>query len=134
MGLDLPRIQLEVNRRAALIGAPAALLPTYGRTEDGARPHLEVNEAGYHYVVVERGVELERMTTRDLDELLYAVFQSVTFSLACQFEVRHRIEGEDCRRQMFRCQEELLQKLDPWWARRRWQEHQDILKRHPFSI
>ena len=89
----LPKIEAEINRLAAIVGASGYVLPTFGRTEDGARPHIEADAHGYHYVVVERGLELQRNTTRDLDELLYHVFKSVTFSLACDYECAHRIAG-----------------------------------------
>jgi hypothetical protein len=133
MRLDLAQIRMEVARLAATIEAPDSLLPTYGKTEDSARPHIEVDSAGYHYVVVERGVEVEQITTPELDELLYAVFQTVTFSLACRFAGSHRIAGEDSRRPMFQHQVELLGKLEPRWARRRLQEQDVVLQRHPFT-
>src|SRR4051812_25189682 len=99
--MALPEIEAEINRLAAKVGASGYVLPTYGRTQDGARPHIEADSCGYHYVVVERGQELRRDTTHDLDELLYHVFESVTFSLACDYERAHRIAGQDFRRQLF---------------------------------
>src|ERR1051325_7559594 len=96
---SLTEIKSEVDRRAALLGAVEhRSLPTYGRTEDGARPHIEVDSHGYHFVVVERGQELERFTTFELDDVLYRIFQSVTFSLAIDYELAHRVETQDFRR------------------------------------
>jgi hypothetical protein len=124
----------EIGRRAALIGATGHhSLPTYGRSEDGARPHIEVDAAGYHFVVVERGREQSRLTMRDFDELLYATFQLVTSSLAYAFELEHRIEAQDSRRLAFRRQIELLSRLSPSWAERRAREHERILEEHPFD-
>ena len=71
---------------ALAIAAPASSLPTFGKTEDGARPHIEVRSDAYHYVVVERGCELERKRTPDLQELLYWVFSDVTHQMAFQYE------------------------------------------------
>jgi len=49
---SLAEIKSEVDRRAALIGATGHhSLPTYGDTEDGARPHIEVDSRGYHFVL-----------------------------------------------------------------------------------
>ena len=62
---DLARIRSEVSRRALTIGASGYVLPTYGQSEDAARPHIEADSRGYHYVVVERGQELKRVTTQD---------------------------------------------------------------------
>jgi len=108
-------------------------LPTYGHTEDFARPHIEVDSRGYHFVVVERGEELSRFTTRDLDDLLYQIFETTTFSLACDYELAHRIETQDCRRLSFQRQLELLSQLSEHWGRREAQEHEQILREHPFD-
>ncbi|MDR3404347.1 MAG: Imm63 family immunity protein [Chthoniobacter sp.] len=128
----LPEIEAEINRLAAKVGASGHVLPTYGRTEDGARPHIEADARGYHYVVVERGQELRRNTTPDLDDLLYHVFESVTFSLACDYELAHRVAGQDFRRVLFARQIELLSSLSPSWAGRESLDHQRILQQHPF--
>jgi hypothetical protein len=129
---SLAEIKIEIDRRAALIGASGDPLPTYGRTEDFGRPHIEVDSRGYHWVTVERGNELKRVTTRDLDQLLYTVFEAVTFSLACRYEVHHRVRGEDCRRQIFRHQVELLARLNPGWAERGASHQREILRDNPF--
>jgi hypothetical protein len=128
----LAEIKAEIDRRAALLGASGNMLPTYGVSRDFGYPHIEVDGRGYHYVVVERGEELQRTTTPQLDELLYHVFESVAFSLAGRYEVEHRIKGEDCRRQMFRHQVELLAILDPAWAARCAARHRQILRENPF--
>lgn len=73
-----------------------------------------------HWVVQERGIELERRTTLNRDELLYWVFQSVTFSMAADWEVLRRDHTEDFRRALFTKQFELLGRLHrPWVARRK---------------
>jgi hypothetical protein len=117
-----------------LIGATGRhSLPTYGRTEDGARPHIEVDWRGYHFVVVERGQEQERFTTRDLDELFYRIFQNITHELAFAYELAHRVETRDCRRLVFQRQVELLSQLSSSWAQGQAQEHDHILREHPFD-
>src|SRR4051812_35633639 len=116
---SLAQIKSEVDHRAALIGAAGNhALPTYGHTEDGARPHIEVDSRGYHFVVVERGQEQSRFSTHDLDELLYRIFQSVTSDLAYSYELAHRVETQDCRRLAFKRQVELLAQLSPSWGER----------------
>lgn len=131
--LTLSEIKTDVDRLAAKVGALGYCLPTYGRSEDGARPHIEVDARGYHYVVVERGQELKRITTNDLNELLYQIFEAVTFRLACDYELANRIESQDCRRLMFRHQIELLAKLSEGWSIRENQQHEQILREHPFD-
>lgn len=131
--ITLAEIEQRIRELARSIDAPDWILPTYGHSEDGARPHIEVEETGrMHYIVVERGQEIERITLVDLDDLLYRVFQSVTFSLACQFELNHREPKQDFRRIMFAKQVDLLGKLSPKWADRDAERHAEILKNHPF--
>ena len=130
---SLDEIRAQVNRLAARIEATQSLLPTYGSSIDGAHPHIEVDARGYHYVVRERGQETDRVTTNEFDELLYHVFKHVTFSLACQYELRHRVEGQDFRRLLFRYQVALLSMLSPDWAEREAHEHEHILESFPYD-
>ena len=127
-------LQKTVKQLAAKIDAPSNLLPTYARTRDSAYPHIEIDESGLlHYVVVERGEELERLSTKDEDELLYWVFAGVTFSMAVAYELKNRIYKQDARRIMFGKQEELLGKLSQNWKQREIAEHENILKKNPFD-
>ena len=131
--LTLNEIKTEVDKRADKIGAFGYILPTYGHTEDSARPHIEVDSHGYHFVVVERGRELRRMTTSVLDDLLHAVFEGVTHSLASDYELVHRKENEDSRRIMFSRQNHLLSILSTEWAERGALSIEKILRQHPFD-
>jgi len=131
--LDLHEIKAQIDRLAEQIGARGFILPTYGDSEDFARPHIEVDSRGYHYVVVERGRELERFTTNVLEELLYRVFKTIVSTLSYDYEVQHRVQGQDCRRIAFTKQLELLEVLSPTWASRRSEENARILEEHPFN-
>ena len=91
MNKRLSEVKVKIDELAKIIGATQNMLPTYGRSEQTARPHIEVDSRGYHFVIAERGEEFERHTSLDLDEILYDVFQVVTFSLACKYELEHRI-------------------------------------------
>jgi hypothetical protein len=130
---SLAEIEKEVNRLAAKIGAPSEMLPTYGFSRDFAYPHIEVDSHGYHYVIVERGQEIKRVTTKDLDVLLWNTFKDVTFDMACKYSASHRREDEDFRRLMFQRQVELLSTLSPDWAGRKSKEHEKILAEHPYD-
>ena len=100
--LSLDDIKKKVDEVAGKINAPTDLLPTYGYSRDFAYPHIEVDNAGrLNYVILERGQELERKTTDNLDDLLYWVFSGITFSMACDYELKNRIEMKDCRRMIF---------------------------------
>lgn len=129
----LSEIQVEVERLAAQIDASRGALPTYGTSADFGRPHIEVSSGEYHYVVVERGQELSRVTTANFDELLFLIFRDVSFHLAVEFELQHRIELQDCRRIIFDHQIQLFSKLSSAWAVRQTDEHRKILQAYPFD-
>lgn len=132
--LTLPQIKAEVDRLASIIGGSRdSSLPTYGRTEDCGQPHIEVDQVNYHFVIVERGNENKRVSTPDLDHLLYLIFECVTFSLAGQYEVKHRVQTQDFRRIMFQHQIELLSQLSGAWAGRRAQDLDLVLRKYPFD-
>ena len=133
MTLTLTEIKSRVKKLAEVIGAPAETFPSFGRSEQSGRPHIEVDSNGYHYVIAERGQELERYTTPDIDELLYYTLRWITFELAVKYELDHRIEGQDIRRVLFAYQQDLLSQLSPAWGKRRKQEQEQILQKHPFS-
>jgi hypothetical protein len=131
---SLDDIEKQVQKLANKINVPTEILPTYGYSKDFAYPHIETDNVGFlHYVIVERGQELDRRTTDKLDDLLYWIFSNVTFTLACDFELKNRVEDKDCRRIMFDKQEELLGQLSETWRQKENAEHQYILKNHPFD-
>lgn len=130
---------------AKLLGIPTirtrakALSTRLGRSDfqmhaepmhDGSR-HVEVSDA-YYLVATERGHELDRWRTNDVDELLYWLMEGLTSSMARDYELAHRREGEDTRRQWFAKQVELLAELSPQWAARLQGEQEAVLKQHPF--
>ena len=119
----------EISELAGVIGAPTHLLPTYGRTKNGARPHIEESGGVLSLVVIERGEELDRRVAADLDELKYWVFESVTHSMASNWELHHRVEEQDSRILVFTHQLELLERLSPRWAERYREENCDLLRR-----
>ena len=129
---SLGAIEAQVRRLAARLTPPPRWLPTFGTSRHDGTPHIEVGDS-YFFVTCERGVESERRPTSDLDELLFWIYSSVTFSLASDWEMRHRYDGKDCRRKIFARQVELLAALSPQWAAREAEDHRLILERHPFS-
>jgi hypothetical protein len=114
--LTLDQVKGRVEQLAARIAAPADMLPTYGKTLDYGHPHIE-RDTTYHWVVVERGEELERRTTTDLDELLYWTFETVTFDMAVKAG-HYSASTQDPRRQYWTKQINLLIALHPGWAAR----------------
>ncbi len=131
--MTIKDIENKVNQLAEIINADRNLLPTYGYSLDLACPHIEVNQIGMHYIVVERGQEHERKTTDNIDELLFWIFDNVTFSISVEFELKNRNETKDSRRMIFSKQEDLMGKLNNEWEERAKREHQAILKRNPYD-
>lgn len=129
---SLAQIEADVCSMASTIAAPAQALPTFGRSRDGAHPHIEVSAGAYHHVVVERGIELERRSTTDYQELLCWVFADVTHQMAFEFELHHRVEGQDARRLAFRRQLELMALLGPVFEDRARRNIERILRKAPY--
>ncbi len=117
-GEILDGIKHQVDRLARAIDAPEQSLPTYARSEDMARPHIEVAGKHMSWVVVERGKEWERRTTDDLDELLYWIFKSVISEMSSRFAAKHPVEGKEFRYPMFKKELELMEALSPAWRSR----------------
>lgn len=131
---SLDDIKIKAEELAVKIGAPLNSLPSYGQLKWDAHPYVEIDTLGFMYFIVsERGEEYERRMTDNLDDLLYWIFADVTFSMACTYELKNRVEGKDCRRIIFDKQEELLGILNPTWRDRERKEHEQILKDHPFD-
>jgi hypothetical protein len=130
----LSEIQNLAQDLASRIKAPTYLLPTFSSPIGDATPNIEVDNSGlYHFVISERGTEYDRKITSDLNDLMYWIFSSVTFSMACDYELQNRIEDKDSRRIMFAKQEELLELLNKDWAEKERKEHQSILCSYPFD-
>ena len=130
----LADIRNIVNELAKKINAPNYLLPTFSFSIGDATPNIEVDNLGlYHYVISERGNEYERKITSDLNDLLYWIFSVVTFSMACDYELKNRIEDKDSRRIIFAKQVELLGLLRKDWEEKERKEHESILLNSPFD-
>ncbi len=134
MKYSLAEIKQKVDGLAYKINAPVNLLPSYGQESVDAHPYIEVDGIGFmHYIISERGQDLERSMTHDIDDLLYTIFSGITFRMGSQFEINNRIEGQDTRRISFAKQIELLNHLNPSWGGMEDIDHQRILKNHPFD-
>lgn len=113
---ELTRLKKQVVELARIINAPNYLMPTFGFSEQSGLPHIEMEGDIYNWVVCERGSEFERRRTTDLKEILFWIFESITFSMACDLELRNRRESEDFRIQLFQIQEEIISKIDEDYA------------------
>jgi hypothetical protein len=129
----LHEIEKDVAARARRIGVSLHDLPTYGVSRDYGYPHVEVHDGLYHYVVVERGQDIERRSSASYDDLLYWIFRSVTHREAFFYELNNRIKDQDCRRIAFPKQIELMKQIGPAFAQRLEHEIAGILREAPYD-
>lgn len=140
---DDPRVTIERLRKryefiadqfreAVQISDPHRIGPFLTSPSHDGSPHVEYEGRTLFYVRTERGSENERRATDDPDELLYWLVRDAASAAASDWELRHRREGEDSRRQWFQLEVELLAKVSNLWAGRARERHQEILREHPF--
>lgn len=134
--LSLSELKAEVMRLAALINAAEAFyIPNFGGYKHGGDDEygVEVGALGYHYFYIERGIKKTEVTTADLDEFLYAVFNPITHELASQYARQHRNPNQDPRRLIFQKQVELTAVLSSKWGTKKAGEHAKILAYAPYN-
>lgn len=129
-------LQKELDSiRKRLVDGPGSnglfLMPD-SPTHSGA-PHVEIIGDEYHFVVTERGPEFELRKTKESDELLYWFVSGGVSQLARDWELEHRVEGNDSRRLWFAKEVEMLRTLNIEWAKRKELHQKSVLKEHPFN-
>lgn len=129
---SIETIKSHYYRIAKQLNAPKKYVRFAKTANHDGSPHIEFVNDKYYYVVTERGVELERKQTTDPDEILYWLISDITFYMSSDYELNHRIESEDCRRQLFKKDVELLNGIESHWAEKKKKEYESILKTNPF--
>jgi len=120
-----------IEQLAEKIHAPKELLPTYGYPIDTGRTDIEIDSNGQiYYFPNER--DRERYFLKDMDDLLYYIFNNVTHVMATKHELSNRIRGKDTRRAWFIEQQRLLGILNENWKLRKIKYHDQTLSKHPF--
>lgn len=120
------KIDLDINSN---------LLPMFSESEhifsEGAS--IYVSNSKYYYVIMERGKINKKYERENLDDILYPLFESITFSLACDYELKHRRDNEDSRKQIWEKQLKLLGKIDVHFEENCEKEIKSILEIAPYS-
>ncbi len=127
---SIERLIEKYKYYCALLGQEAVVHTT---PQHNGSPHVEVVDGKHHYVVTERGRELERRSTESEDEVLYWLVSVLVFELATKYELEHRVPGRDPRRLLFAKEIELMERANPEWAERTRQKIRDILKKYPYK-
>ena len=130
---QLSEIRAKVEALGKVIGANQHQLPTYGKSRDLGYSHVEVDDLSYHLVTVERGQELDRRSTSELDELLYYIFLDATSDISGNFELKNRIEDQDSRRIAFSKQIDLMHSLNSDFGKKVEQYLSKILEKYPYD-
>jgi hypothetical protein len=94
---------------------------------------LQIKENGYHLVGQERGVEVRRWITEDLDELLFWIFKDIAFTKAHNYELVHRVGEYDRRIIVFPKEVELLSIINPKWGERAYKMQLKYLEFSPYD-
>lgn len=80
-----------------------------------ATPYLEIHGKEYHFIISERGLEIQRKVTLSDDEILYWFVESAVAGLASAYAAKHSSERE-FREVYFRKEYSLMLSVKPEWA------------------
>jgi dipeptidase len=126
--MTLQEVKTEILKLGKIIFVSDDKYPDFGSSSQNGNPHLEVDKYGnFYFIVAERNEEFERRITKDFQEFLFWIFENITFSMACDYELNNRIENQDYRILIFQKQDELLEKLDNSWAKITRKKHEKLL-------
>lgn len=132
--MKLEDIQEKITNLGARIDLPRGMVLFIDeKPNDNAIPYLEIKYGKYNYVIRERGLEIVRKSTADIDEFLYWFFEDITSELSFDYEFENRIKGQDSRRIAFAKQQQLLEQLNHLWVIRWLDELKELLRKHPYN-
>ena len=123
----------KIKHLGKVIDAPEKLLDGFEKQNQYAQPYIEYKFPFYYLITSENGRELERRKFHDVDMLLYNVFEKITFEMALEYEVAHRIPKQDSRRLLFSYQLKLMNKLSLKWRNQLQKKIVEIVKRNPYQ-
>lgn len=132
MADEIKQLQIAYNALCQRIDPMEGEYTILTEREDVGVPHVEFENGQYHYIVTERGLDLSRRSTADINEILYWMLYDLTFWMGSAYEFKNRVEGPDCRRMMFAHWLEQMQKADQAMADRLKLDIERILAENPF--
>jgi len=129
---SISTIRKKVKEYGKKINAPTRFLRVPSLSNGFGTPYIEIDKNGYNYVVSERGTEFKRQHTKDITKFVYWIFKDIVFQIASEYELNHRRPNEDSRRQLFAKTIELMELLDPKFAKWEKEEIKKILEKNPY--
>ncbi|KAA1170957.1 Imm63 family immunity protein [Photorhabdus heterorhabditis] len=88
--LTTNEIQEKVWSLGAKINAPKSMLIVYSEPVGDGSGYIVIDNNQYHIIYSERGYEIFRQTTEDVNELLYWIMESVASQMASEYELKNR--------------------------------------------
>ncbi len=132
MTTELTLLQTEYDALCQRIEPSASQYTFLTERQDNGSPHVEFSDGKYHYIVTERGLDLESRSTSERSEILYWMVYDLTFWMGVAYEFERRIEGPDVRRVIFAHWLDLMKKADAAFADRLSSDIAAILAKNPF--
>ncbi len=122
MAITLDYIKSCIEDFAKKIDVPNNLLPTYGKSEYGPTSYITIDDKfNLTYIIPGDRGDDRYIEAVDLDHLLYIVFQGITLIMSMSLASKTLNPNIDKRRQQFKIQLELLERLNLQWKQR--EEH-----------
>lgn len=98
------------------------------RPDGVATPYLEIHGKEYHFIINERGTEIERKVTFSDDEILYWFVECGVVGLASKYAALKSTPEKEFRDIYFRKQYSLMLSIKAEWATRKRKEFTEILR------
>ncbi|MHA6878503.1 Imm63 family immunity protein [Ralstonia pseudosolanacearum] len=131
--IEATAIQDQIYKLGNRAAIPKDLLLLRTVSVGDGTPHLELKNGEFHYVIAERGLEFSRRKTTDLDNFLYWFFEAICSRFSFEYELHHRIVGQDQRRIAFAKRIELMNLINPTWAAKAQDDISSILVSSPYN-
>lgn len=110
--ITFEEIDSEIKKLASKIDTNGVCFPNYETSIDFACPHIEIDNLGLiHYVIIEKGKELERQIHYNLESLLFRIFDDITFEIA----LKSIFNKENYESNLNKKRKELLLKINKNW-------------------
>lgn len=131
---EIKNYVLKLGRNIGL-NDESTLYPMFSKTSNvfNEGNSIYVENSKYYYVVMERGKVNKCYESDELEDVLYSLFESITFEMASNYELQHRVEGEDSRELIWKKQLELMEKVNKKFFIKCQIEIEEILKIAPFN-
>ena len=125
VGDKTAELQSEVNRLAEMLNAPPIKVGVVLKDDDR---NIYIDDDGrYHYDYWERGRQ-KADHVGDIDEALYWFAKDIAFDVGGSYAAVHNPRHPDSRILLWAKQNELLNRLNPCWAKRCVRETADQLR------